>query len=267
MTAPAIDMTDVGLRYPGGAVALEHLTLRVQPGELLAIIGPNGGGKTTLLRLVLGLLHPTSGRVQVFGEEPRIARRRGIIGYVPQHATADLRCPISARTVVEMGAAARLGVLEPMPAEARDRVDQALELVGAADLARHAIGRLSGGQRQRIWIARALAAAPRILALDEPTVGIDAVGQRRFGDLLARLHAELELTILLVSHDVRTIAGGAGTARCDRVACLRRTLHFHAAPAGITPQVLAEVFEHDLAEIFGDVQVDAHRTSAEEARS
>ena len=110
-----------------------------------------------------------------------------------------------------------------------------------------------------LGIARALAAEARVLALDEPTVGIDAVGQKQFAELVRTLHRDLGLAVLLVSHDLRTIAGGAAT--CDRVACLRGKLHFHASPTGITPQILAEVFQHDLAGVFGDVHVDAHKAS------
>jgi len=109
---------------------------------------------------------------------------------------------------------------------------------------------------QRVWIARALANRPRLLLLDEPTVGIDPAGQQQFSDLLTRLRNEMDLTIVVVSHDLRTVAAG-----CDRVACLARTLHFHDAPGGLTPAVLAEVFRHDVSAIFGDVHIDAHRAA------
>jgi zinc transport system ATP-binding protein len=141
----------------------------------------------------------------------------------------------------------------PLSATERSGIGEALELVGAADLADRPIGKLSGGQLQRVMIARALACRPKLLLLDEPTVGIDAVGQQRFAELLRSLHDRLGLTIMLVSHDLRTIAAG-----CDRVACLSRTLHSHVAPEGLTPRVLAEVFSHDVAAIFGDLHVDAH---------
>ena len=114
-------------------------------------------------------------------------------------------------------------------------------------------GSLSGGQMQRVLMARALAGSPRLLLLDEPTVGIDAAGQQQFSEMLRRVQGELGVTVIIVSHDIRTVAAG-----CDRVACLSRTLHFHAAPAGLTPAVLAEVFRHDVSAIFGDVHVDAH---------
>jgi len=244
----------VTFAYPGStAPALEGVSLRVEAGERLGVLGPNGGGKSTLLKIALGLLPGFIGEVRVFGMPPRRARRTGLIGYVPQRSEAILGFPVSVRQAVEMAAVRRAPFWRGANVDERNAVDRSLELVGARDLASRPVGRLSGGQLQRVLIARALAGRPKILALDEPTVGIDAAGQRRFADLLGNLHRELGLTILIVSHDVRAIA-----AVCDRVACLARTLHFHDAPRGLTPQVLAEVFRHDVSSVFGDLHVDAH---------
>jgi len=264
MTAePAVLFEDVSYTYPGTpAPAIDRVTLRIEQGERLAVIGPNGGGKSTLLRLMLGLAAPDRGRVTVLGRSPCEARRAGLIGHVAQRSEAERSFPLSARQVVELAAARSVPGWKRTPPGVRGFVDRCLTLVNAADFAARPVGSLSGGQFQRIMIARALAQRPKILALDEPLVGIDAPGQIRFGALLRDLHRELGLTILLVSHDLRTIAVGTGThASCDRVACLRRTLHVHAAPGGVTPQVLAEVFQHDLAEVFGEVHVDAHRAA------
>lgn len=260
---PAVLFEDVSYTYPGAAApAIEKVSLRVEQGERLAVIGPNGGGKSTLLRLMLGLAEPDRGRIFVFGRTPVEARREGLIGHVAQRSEAELSFPVSARQVVELAAARRVPGWKRTPPEIRASVDRCLSLVDATAYSARPIGSLSGGQLQRVLIARALAQRPRILALDEPLVGIDAPGQARFGALIRDLHRELGLTVLLVSHDLRTVAAGAGQrASCDRVACLRRTLHVHAAPGGVTPQVLAEVFQHDLAEVFGDVHVDAHRAS------
>ena len=131
-----------------------------------------------------------------------------------------------------------------------------MALVGADRVANKPIGTLSGGQLQRVMVARALAGKPRLLLLDEPTVGIDPAGQQQFGEFLGSLVKQLGVTLVVVSHDIRTIAAG-----CDRIACLSRTLHSHVAPEGLTPRVLAEVFRHDVAAIFGDVHVDAHAAS------
>lgn len=265
MTTPAVHFENVSYTYPRGAVAIERVSLRVEPGELLAIVGPNGGGKSTLLKILLGLLAGYEGRVEVFGKATEAARREGIIGWVPQRNEAEMTFPISARQAVTMAAERSIAGWRSAPAEVRSRVDQCLERTGASAYADAPVGSLSGGQWQRVMIARALSIAPRILALDEPLTGIDAAGQSKFGEMLRSLHKDLGLTILLVSHDLRAIAGAAGapggTGSADRVACLRRTLHFHAAPQGITPQVLASVFEHDLADVFGEIHIDAHRAT------
>lgn len=252
-----IEFNRLTFTYPGAsAPALENVSLSVNPGERLGILGPNGGGKSTLVKLMLGLLPPQQGSVSIFGLPPSVARRRGLIGYVPQRLDAELSFPLSARQVVTLGAAWRLAPWLPTPRSVRSHVQHMLELVGAADYADRPIGKLSGGQVQRTLIARALAASPKILALDEPTVGIDAAGQQRFAELLATLHASLSLTIVIVSHDLRAIAAG-----CDRVACLARRLHSHVSPRGLTPVVLAELFSHDLIGlrgVLGDVHVHAH---------
>lgn len=268
---PAVELDRVTYRYPRseGAPALDNVTLRVEPGEMLSIVGPNGGGKSTLLKLLLGLLPGYSGRASVMGQNPDEARRSGLIGWVPQRTTAELSFPISARQAVLMAAERTVPGWKRTPPSVRASVDQAMALTGAAEHADKPVGALSGGQWQRVMIARALASGARILALDEPLSGVDAPGQARFGVMLRNLHAQLGLTILMVTHDLRALAGasresgGAGGApgAVHRVACLRSTLHFHAAPRGITPQVLAEVFRHDLADVFGDVHVDAHRAA------
>jgi zinc transport system ATP-binding protein len=256
----AVEYEHVGFAYPragaanGGArAALENVTLRVPIGERLGILGPNGGGKSTLLKLTLGLLRGETGTIRVFGVSPEEARRRRLIGYVPQKVEAELAFPLSVRQVVRMSAAAGVPPWRGLTRAQQEDVQTALEVVGAAELADRPIGKLSGGQIQRVMIARALASRPKLLLLDEPTVGIDPAGQRVFAGLLQSLHDRLGLTIVVVSHDLRTIAAG-----CDRVACLKRTLHSHMAPQGLTPKVLAEVFSHDVAAIFGDVHVDAH---------
>jgi zinc transport system ATP-binding protein len=261
--ALALEYRDVSFSYPrahgangSSRPALERITLDVPEGTRLGILGPNGGGKSTLLRLTLGLLRGHAGTIRVFGRSPDVARREGLIGYVPQRIDAELAFPLSVRQVVEMPALLADPPWRGASRGQRDRIDECLRVVGVLELADRPIGRLSGGQLQRVMIARALAARPRLLLLDEPTVGIDVVGQQKFGALMETLHAALGLTIVVVSHDLRTIAAGS-----DRVACLSRSLHSHIAPAGLTPAVLAEVFSHDVAAIFGDVHIDAHKAS------
>ncbi|GJQ29287.1 MAG: ABC transporter ATP-binding protein [Phycisphaerae bacterium] len=262
MTQAAVEYRDVSFTFPaaggdGARPALERITLDVAAGERLGILGPNGGGKSTLLKLTLGLLAGYTGTIRVLGHAPAEAARHGLVGYVPQRSACERAFPLSARQVVTMAASVRLPPWVRLPAATASHVERSLAIVGAEEFAERPIGKLSGGQFQRVQIARALASSPKLLLLDEPTVGVDLEGQQRFADLLARMRDVLGLTVIVVSHDLRTIAAG-----CDRVACLSRTLHAHTAPSGLTPAVLAEIFRHDVAGVFGDVHVDAHPAHA-----
>jgi zinc transport system ATP-binding protein len=253
----AIDLDRVGHTFDGSSVAtLSEISLRVESGERLGILGPNGAGKTTLVRIALGLLSPSGGAVQVFGRSPNEARSAGWIGYVPQRTGAELAFPLRARDVVAMPTTVGLRPWQRADARSRSAVSRALALTGCEGFANKPIGRISGGQLQRAMIARALAAEPRLLVLDEPTIGIDAAGQQQFAEMLSHVQEELGVTVVIVTHDLRTIAAG-----CDRVACLHRTLHAHVSPEGLTPAVLAEVFRHEVEGIFGAVHVDAHRAA------
>jgi zinc transport system ATP-binding protein len=250
----ALDLRDVTYTYPGAhAPAVQGVSLAAPEGSRLGVLGPNGGGKTTLLRLVLGDLAPQAGTIEVFGLSAREARRRGLIGSVPQLSDAVLEFPLTARQVVALGAGWRAAPWRRLSGEAGARVDSALELTGAAEYADQPIGKLSGGQRQRVFIARAMAGGAKLLLLDEPTVGVDVVGQQRFAALLARVRESLGATIILVSHDLRAVAAG-----CDQIGCVNRTLHSHTAPEGLTPQILAEVFQHEVAATLGDFHIHAH---------
>ncbi len=267
MTAPAhaegkgadIAFDGVSFWYPdtGRARVLDGIDLRVEHGERLGVLGPNGGGKTTLVKLILGLLEPSEGSVRVAGMTPDRARGRGLIGTVEQRSGAERSFPIAVRDAVALGASWKLRGTARLSSDANARAERALTLTGAADFADKPIGRLSGGQFQRAMIARALAPEPRVLLLDEPTVGIDVAGQAAFGEMLDRIQGELGTTIVVVTHDLRAIAAG-----CDRVACVSRTLHAHTAPSGLTPGVLAEVFRHEIEGVFGALHLDAH-TAAE----
>jgi zinc transport system ATP-binding protein len=256
----AVELIGVGFTYPGAELpALSEVDLRIAEGERLGILGPNGGGKSTLLKIILGLLRPQQGTARVLGRSPDEARRSSLIGYVPQKLDADLALPISVREMVTLGATWTLAPWRRVDSATIARVGELLRLVGAEGFADRPIGKLSGGQMQRALIARALAGQPKILALDEPLVGIDVPGQRQFAELLDRVHRELRLTTIIISHDLRAIAAGS-----DRVACLARRLHSHVSPAGLTPEVLAEVFSHDVAGIVGNlgpVHVHAHRAA------
>ena len=253
MPTVAVELRDVSFTYPGlDQPALEGINLEVLEHERLGILGPNGGGKSTLLKLVLGLLPLQSGSISIFGQEPKVARDAGLIGYVAQRNEAEIGFPLSVRQVVTLAASWRLRPWQSLPGAGRARVDELLGLVGIGELGERPIGSLSGGQLQRALIARALACAPKLLVLDEPTVGIDAAGQAQFAELLTTVHKQLGLTLLVVSHDLRAIAAG-----CDRVACLSCKLHSHMSPQGLTPRVLAELFSHDVAGLAG-IHIHAH---------
>jgi zinc transport system ATP-binding protein len=253
----AVTFRSVSFTYAGAhAPALQNVSLSVAVGERLGVLGPNGGGKTTLVRLALGLLDDYIGTIEVFGLSPVQARARRLIGYVAQRSEAERAFPIRAREVILAGASIGIAPWKGVPSDALARAQQAIEACGCEDVLDKLFGKLSGGQAQRVLIARALAAGPKLLLLDEPTVGIDPAGQQQFAMFLSNIVKKMGLTVVIVSHDIRTIASG-----CDRIACLSRTLHSHTAPSGLTPEVLAEVFRHDVAAVFGDVHVHAHPAS------
>ena len=222
---PVIEMDNVSFSY-GETPVLKQVSLRVMAGDFLGVVGPNAGGKSTLLKLVLGLLEPRSGRIRVLGKSPRRAARR--VGYVPQHPGFARDFPISVEQVALLG---RLGVVKKpswrerwLPGRYSDADRQAaraaLREVEAADLANRQIGSLSGGQLQRVLLARALAGEPEILILDEPTANIDQRLESDIFDLLKQLNRRL--TIVVVSHDIAFIS-----SYVNRVACVNRTLVCH----------------------------------------
>lgn len=246
----AVCFDGVTYAYPRAAVgrdgaprpALRDVTLHVERGCALGIVGLNGAGKTTLMRIVLGELTGYRGRVLVEGMSPRAACRKGdVIGYVPQRHETCWRFPVSVRQVVRMGLVGRSGLLRRHRREDVDHAEAMLERVGMAGVADRPIGELSGGQQQRVMVARALAARPKVLLLDEPTVGVDEAGRERFARLLRELHRELSVTLLIISHDLQAIAAG-----CNRVAVLHQTMYYHDASQGLTAETLREVYEHDV---------------------
>jgi zinc transport system ATP-binding protein len=197
---PAVELEDVSFAYAGGPAALEYVSLTVERGVFVGIAGPNGGGKTTLLRLALGLERPSSGRVRLFGGTPG-ARGLPRVGYVAQRAHVVSGTPVTVREVVEAGRLAVRGPLGPLRAADRSAVAAAIERVDLGPRADTSLRTLSGGMQQRAFIARALAAEPALLALDEPTTGVDAESQESLAALLAELRSELGVTILYVSHE------------------------------------------------------------------
>ena len=236
--SPAIEIRDVYVTLDGTKV-LEAIDLSVSEHEFLGIIGPNGGGKTVLLKLLLGLIEPTRGTVRVLGGSPRQAR--GQVGYVPQHTELDRRFPIRVLDVVQMG---RLG--QAAAGEDRPRALDALEKVKLGALADRQIGKLSGGQLQRVLIARALAMNARVLLLDEPMANLDSPTAGEILELLARLADSM--SIVMVEHDV-----GVLSRYVQSVACLNRRIHCHGAGEP-TQEMLEKTYGYPV-----EVLVHGHR--------
>ena len=235
----AIEVRDLTFAYADRPV-LENISLDVKAGEFLGLVGPNGSGKTTLLTLMIGLKRPDQGTVRLFGEPAADFDAGDRIGYVPQNVAAtggDM--PITVREVVRMGRYPHR-LWRRFESADRQAVEDALDRVDITDIADRRVGRLSGGQRQRVFIARALAADADILALDEPTVGVDAESREAFYALLNDLNTE-GITIVLIEHDI-----GVVTKHADRVACLNRDLYFHGdAEAFLDADAIAEAYGTD----------------------
>lgn len=237
----AIEISKLSVRYDNDVV-LEDINLDIAEKEIVSIVGPNGSGKSTLLKTIMGLKDFFAGRVSVFGMHPAHARHKGIFGYLPQGSHYDAHFPVRAYDVVAMSRYARHKVFEALSRQDRAAIDAALERVGMAALRHHHFGSLSGGQKQRVLIARALALNPKILILDEPATGLDAVAQDSFYELLQDLRAHSGLTILMVSHDI-----GAVSEIVDRLACINRKIHFHGKPSECEPgEMIAKVFGHSI---------------------
>jgi zinc transport system ATP-binding protein len=217
MPSCVVDVSDVHFAYNGHPV-LENINLQVRQGDFLAILGPNGGGKTTLLKLLLGVLEPQHGTISILDEPPGCSPQN--IGYVPQRTNIHTHFPITVEDVVLLGRLPRGCRRRGFSGTDRYAVRQALERVGMGELRSRRIGCLSGGQRQRVFIARALVNEPILLFLDEPTASVDREFQTVFYNLLKELNACM--TIIVVSHDLSILSSYAKS-----VACVNRTLYYH----------------------------------------
>jgi zinc transport system ATP-binding protein len=215
----ALRLEHVSFAYEHGAPVLRDVDLTVDRGEFVAIAGPNGGGKTTLLRLILGLEQPTEGRVHV-----ALQRK----GYLPQRAQTAIDAPLTVRELVGAGRVARSRLLGPLGRGDREAVREAIERVGLSAQADRRLTTLSGGQQQRAFIAKALAGDPELLALDEPTTGVDVEAQEAVAVLLQRLGEELGMTILYVSHEF-----GAVEHFVERIVLVRERIVFDGAPSAL----------------------------------
>ncbi len=232
MPEDAIVLKDVWFSYAGTPV-LEDVSLAVKEKDFLGIIGPNGGGKTTLLKIILGLVRPDRGEVLVFGAPP--ASGVGMLGYVPQYAHIDPSFPLSVRDVVLMGRLGKRGMLRRYSIADRAAADEALEMVEIGGLKGRQIGKLSGGQRQRVLIARALASEPKILLLDEPSASLDTNIGKSLYALLDKLSREI--AVVLVTHDIGVIS-----QHVRSVACMSRRLFMHSDSNVIDAGTLEKVY-------------------------
>lgn len=225
MSPLAVQLQHVWVTFNHHTV-LEDVSLDIQENTFVGVLGPNGAGKSTLLKVILGLLPPTRGEVLVFGRDPHHARRQGdLIGYLPQRPLTNPRFPVTVLEVVLMGAYGRIGLGRRPGREDREKAMAHLERLGIAHLAHRPIGEISGGEQQRVFIARALAVEPRLLLMDEPTISLDLCVQDEVYDLISRLKTELNLTVIMVSHDI-----GAVAAHVDDIVCLNRRVHVHSPP-------------------------------------
>lgn len=224
-TEPLLRVRGLTFGY-GRELVLDHVDLDIHPHDFLAVIGPNGGGKTTLIKAILGLLRPWSGEVA-----SRIPR--GHMGYVPQFSTFDRSFPLRVRDVVLMGKLGRRGLLRRYTREDRDEVERVLERLKLLDVARAHVAEVSGGQLQRVLIARALAGDPGILFLDEPTASIDAESREVLREILEELNQRIP--VVVVTHDVTSIS-----SMVQQIACINRRLFYHGTE--ITEEVLEEVY-------------------------
>ena len=223
----AVEFDGVDFAYEHGQPVLRDISLGLAAGEFAAIAGPNGGGKTTLLRLALGLERPTAGRVRLFGEPAHRFRDRERLGYLAQRAQLGLQAPATVREVVAAGRSA-LNPFGRLNSSDREAIDQSIERVGLAALAGRPLTRLSGGQQQRAFIAKALVTDPKLLALDEPTAGVDVAAQEALAELLGSLHRELGAAILYVSHEF-----GAIEHVVQRLVLVRERIVFDGPPASL----------------------------------
>jgi manganese/iron transport system ATP-binding protein len=254
---PAVELEHVVTGYSGRAV-LDDVSLIVEAGALVAIVGPNGGGKSTLLKVIAGLLEPWSGGVRVFGKRPGEARRR--IAYVTQAELVDWSFPVSVWDVAMMGRTTRIGPLRTAGPADRAAVRAALERVSMIDRAATAIGALSGGQRRRAFLARALAAEPDLYLLDEPVTGVDVPTQEALIDVLAT-EAMNGRTVISTTHDL-----AAAQVHFPEVVALNRRIVAAGPPSDVLrPDVLAEAYGGHLISLPGGATVldDAHHHDSE----
>lgn len=246
---PVVSMKNIDYAYENKNV-LHHINFEVPQGVFMGLVGPNGGGKTTLIKLILGLLKPDSGSIQLFGQPIQKFKARNKIGFVSQKSNSfNKGFPATVYEVVSMGLTAKIGYFKFPTGKHKKKIIDAIDQVGLSEYTHQNIGTLSGGQQQRVFIARSLVSDPELLILDEPTVGVDYENVQRFYELLHQLNNNRNITLLLVTHDTGTM-----TEHATDIVCLNQTLHFHGKPEEYT-----SLSEQDLSKFYGHpVNIVAH---------
>lgn len=219
-----IELDKVCFSYTNNEV-IKNVSLEIHKGDYVGIVGPNGGGKTTLLKLMLGILKPLDGKVKLFGKELADFKEWYKIGYVPQKTYVEMNLPITVEEMVSMGRYGKIGLFKFPKKEDKEKVILALKQVDMLMYRNRLISDLSGGQQQRVFIARALSSEPEIIFLDEPTVGVDIKTQKQFYELLRKLNRELNLTLVLVTHELDVVAHEA-----SELGYINRTLEYYGDP-------------------------------------
>jgi zinc transport system ATP-binding protein len=241
MMQPIIEIKNLNFTYERQRV-LEDINMTIEQGSFVGLVGPNGSGKTTLLKCLLGLLKPQQGEIKLFGQPIQKFKNWHEIGFVSQKANSfNTGFPASVYEVVSSGLTSKLGLFKFMSQQDRQNVAQAIEAVGLNKFSKRNIGELSGGQQQRTFIARAIVSNPKLLILDEPTVGVDSQTVQNFYEMLMHLNRDLGITLILVTHDVGTI-----TDKVSHVACINKHLHFHG-----NAKEFEMLKDEDVSDIYG----------------
>jgi len=241
MKTPILEVSDLEVDR-SNSVAIEHANFTINQGDYVGVVGPNGGGKTTLILALLNILPRTKGTIRLFGQDIESFSKWEKVAYVPQHAiNFDPHFPLSVRELVALGRVNRSNLGRTLKREDWEAVDEVLEFMGISDVAHKRIGQLSGGQKQRVFVAKALVRKPEIILLDEPTVGVDAETLEKFYKKLSDLNVEKGITILLVTHDLAAVF-----CRMSKVMCINRVINVSEITVDLKPEeVLRQAYgEH-----------------------
>lgn len=239
-----IEVTDLSFSYDKRSV-LENIHLSVKAGSFLGLVGPNGSGKSTLIKCILGLIKPNEGVVKLFGTPIENFKQWDDIGFVSQKANSFNRgFPATVFEVVSMGLYGKIGLFRFLTKKHKEKVKEVIHRVGMEKYMHQNIGELSGGQQQRVFIARALVSEPKLLILDEPTVGVDEKSVTNFYEMLKEINREHGITLLLVTHDI-----GVMSKYVTEVVCLNKYIHFHGDGKQFTKrqdEIMAKLYGHQV---------------------